>query len=287
MRGSVIKYNAAEIAYIEARHTLPRRVLHAEFVKRFKRNDVDLDAIKRLCCRNGWTTRTRWNAEDDAMLRTQYADISTAKLAVLLDRDTNSVYHRAHKLGLHKSAEYLASADACRLRRGDNVGAAHQFPKGHVPANKGVKRPPGWSAGNMKETQFKKGQPPWNWMPIGSTRLVDGYEYTKISDVRCVPYTVNWKPTHVLGWEAVNGSVPKKHALKCLDGNRLNTHVSNWQLVPLSMLPRLSGRTDHGRLGYDAAPAELKPILMAVAKLQNAASVHRRRKSKNSTPAGV
>jgi len=58
-------------------------------------------------------------------------------------------------MGLTKSAAYLASPAACRLRKGDNVGAARRFRPGHVPANKGLRRP-GWSTGRMAETQFKK-----------------------------------------------------------------------------------------------------------------------------------
>jgi hypothetical protein len=60
--------------------------------------------------------------------------------------------------------------------------------------------------------------------------------------------------------------IPKGHRLKCLDGNKLNADLSNWELVPVGLLPRLNGR--FGR-GYDEAPAELKPAIMAVAKLEH------------------
>lgn len=120
----------------------------------------------------------------------------------------------------------------------------------------------------MKETQFTAGQAGWNYKPVGSERIVDGYRYTKVSDIRRVPWTVNWKPTHVLLWEKTHGSVPEGYALKCLDGDRLNVDPSNWTVVPRAILPRLNGR--FGR-GFDQAPAELKPTILAVAKLEHAA----------------
>jgi hypothetical protein len=46
---------------------------------------------------------------------------------------------RAHALGLEKTEAYRASPAACRLRRvgSEHPGRATQYPKGHVPANKG------------------------------------------------------------------------------------------------------------------------------------------------------
>jgi hypothetical protein len=59
--------------------------------------------------------------------------------------------------------------------------------------------------------------------------------------------------------------VPGGYALKCLDGNKLNTDPGNWEAVPRALLPRLNGKS--GR-NYDRAPDELKPTIMAVAKLE-------------------
>jgi hypothetical protein len=126
----------------------------------------------------------------------------------------------------------------------------------------------------MKDTQFVAGLPSWRYQTIGSTRIVDGYEYTKVTDTPRVAWTKNWKLTHVMRWESVHGAVPPKHALKCLDSNRLNTDPSNWLCVPRSMLPLLSGGR-MARVGYDQAPAELKPTLLALAQLQHAATKRR------------
>lgn len=173
--------------------------------------------------------RRFWSSEDEALLRALYPNTPTAQIASRLGRSLSATYGQARKLGLEKSAEYLASPAACRLRRGDNVGAAHRFPKGHAPANKGLRRP-GWGPGRMKETQFKKGVAT-NWKPVGSERLVDGYRYTKVSDIRNVPWTRNWKATHILLWEQHHGPLPPHHALRFKNGDRTDIRLDNLELI--------------------------------------------------------
>jgi hypothetical protein len=58
--------------------------------------------------------------------------------------------------------------------------------------------------------------------------------------------------------------------LKCLDGNRLNTAPSNWEAVSRALLPRLAGGRHKKHVPYDEAPNELKPTILAVAKLEHA-----------------
>lgn len=119
--------------------------------------------------------RRPWLDRELTLLRLRYPDTPTVNLAKRLTRTPTAVYQRAILLGLRKSAEYLASPESCRLRRGDNAGASHRFLPGHVPANKGLRRP-GWSRGRMAETQFKAGNKPHTWKPIGTTRYSkDGY----------------------------------------------------------------------------------------------------------------
>jgi hypothetical protein len=170
-----------------------------------------------------------WSAYDDARLRAIYPDTPTADVARQLRRTVEAIYGRVAILGISKSAAYLASPAACRLRRENHPGVAFQFPKGHVPANKGLRRP-GWGPGRMKETQFKKGESNRR-MPLGSTRLVDGYVYRKVSEVPHVPYTVNWKAEHHLLWTAAHGPIPKGHALRFKNGDRLDVRLDNLELI--------------------------------------------------------
>ncbi len=206
--------------------------------------------------------RRFWTSDELAALRQLYPDTKTEKLAVKFGRPTYSVYNKAQQLGIRKSAEFLASADACRLRRGDNVGAAFRYPKGHVPMNKGI-RQPGWGPGRMKETQFKpgarSGMAARNWMPIGAERLIDGYRYRKVSDIPNVPYTRNWKLVSVLLWEKHRGKIPPAHALIFRNGDRTDIRLGNLKLVPRSELMR--------RNSVHRLPKALKQVVMLRARL--------------------
>jgi hypothetical protein len=65
---------------------------------------------------------------------------------------------------------------------------------------------------------------------IGSTRLVDGYRYRKISAVPG-PWTVNWKLDHVLLWERANGPLPPGHALVFRNHDRTDVRLDNLECL--------------------------------------------------------
>jgi len=132
-------------------------------------------------------------------------------------------------MGLRKSVEYLAGPEACRLRRGDNVGAGTRFRPGHVPVNKGTRRP-GYSPGRMAKTQFKPGSKPHTWRPIGTTRLSkDGYLQRKISDTG--DSLSDWVGVHILVWREAHGPVPKGFAVAFKDRNRTHITLDNLELI--------------------------------------------------------
>lgn len=272
MNGRRIAYTADELLFVQARCELPRAELHRAFVAHFGRRDVQVRHLKALCTRYGWSTnRAPFLPADDAMLRERFVDTATAQLAADMGRSYGSVVGRARLLRLRKSDAFRASRESGRLQPGDRIGAATAYQKGYAPQNKGVKRPKGWAPGRMRETQFGVGRPAWNHKPIGSVRLVDGYEFTKVANhTGGVAWTKNWRQTHVINWEALHGPIPAGHCLKCADGNQRNTAPANWHLIPRNLLPRLNGSRGT-RLRYDAAPNELKPILLATAKLAHAA----------------
>lgn len=176
-----------------------------------------------------------WTKREMALVRELYPHTSTAKIAQQIGRTVSKVYARAGKLGLRKTAEYLASPDACRLRRGDNIGARFRFPKGHVPFNKGLRRP-GYGPGRMKETQFKKGQMPTTKRELGDLRLnADGYVDMKVSEELGANA---WRAFHVVLWEDANGPVPRSHALIFRDRDRLNIDLPNIELISRAGLCR-------------------------------------------------
>ncbi|WP_243454527.1 HNH endonuclease signature motif containing protein [Desulfosporosinus fructosivorans] len=113
-----------------------------------------------------------------------------------------------------------------------NSGRTGRFRKGNAPVNKGKK---GYSYPGMVATQFKKGNIPRNWWPVGTERLrADGYVWKKVAGPN------KWREKHVLIWEAANGPRPKKHVVLFGDGNRQNFEPDNLILVSQKQLVRLN-----------------------------------------------
>lgn len=185
-------------------------------------------------------------------------------------------------------AEFIATFDrqdvsmsnyaALCKRKGWFTGNDGRFNKGQISWNKGKAFP---SHPNTKVNHFPAGHVPKNIRPIGSERLCrDGYIEVKVADVN--PYTghaTRYIHKHRWNWEQVNGPLPKGMALKCLDGDRTNCDPANWIAVPRALLPRLAGGR-WGRVPYDQAPAEIRPALLAIAKLEHAAREKNKGKSK-------
>jgi hypothetical protein len=171
---------------------------------------------------------------------------------------------------------YEVTEDAIKalcLRKGWGSGRTGCFPKGSVPPNKGKKCPPG-VGGNSPEarrTQFRKGQVSKNFKGHGHEWICskDGYVLMIVAEKN--PWSGNaTRPVHKHKylWEQKNGPVPEGHILKCLDGNKLNTDPSNWEAIHRGVNVWLNHRRNP--LNYEAAPPELKPTILAIAKLKHA-----------------
>lgn len=195
-----------------------------------------MNGLKGVTYRDGEAYRAGrrlWSLAEDARLRELYPDLRTDVIAGLLRRTLASTHQRARNLGLLKSPAFLASVDACRLRRGDNPGVPFRFPKGHVPANKGLRRP-GWGPGRMKQTQFKKGVRQGVavrlYKPIGTERVSkDGYLERKVNDN--LPLQARWRAVHLVIWEAAHGPIPAQHAVRFKNGDKTDIRLDNLELV--------------------------------------------------------
>ncbi|WP_343684037.1 HNH endonuclease signature motif containing protein [Asticcacaulis sp.] len=160
----------------------------------------------------------------------------------------------------------LSAYNGLCKRKGWLTGRTGRIEPGAVPPNKGKKMP---YHPNSARTQFKKGQLPHNTKHLGHERISkDGY--VEISVAETNPHT-GFERRYVLKhrhlWEQKNGPIPAGHPLKCLDGNKQNTDPSNWELISREMQPYLQGRFG---MNFDAAEPEVKPAIMAVAKLKHA-----------------
>ncbi|QBF31526.1 HNH endonuclease signature motif containing protein [Thalassococcus sp. S3] len=161
----------------------------------------------------------------------------------------------------------LTNYNALCKRKGWMTGRTGCFEPGQVPVNKGKKMP--YNEASAR-TQFRKGHVPPNRKELGDERVgKDGY--IEISVPIRNPYTGHsrrYMHKHRYLWELENGPLPEGMCLKSRDGDRTNCDPSNWIAIPRALLPRLNGR--FGR-NYDAAPAELKPLILKTALLEHEA----------------
>jgi hypothetical protein len=140
-------------------------------------------------------------------------------------------------------------------RRKLNSGITGWFEKGFVPHNKGKKGVGGWPP-----TQFKKGNIPPNYKPVGSQRISrDGYVQVKVADPN------KWKPLHTIIWEKHHGKpVPRGHAVLFGDGNKRNFDpenlilVSRQQLALLNKQGLIQNHADLTRVALKVVDVQLK-----------------------------
>lgn len=126
----------------------------------------------------------------------------------------------------------LNSIHSALANRGLTSGVDCRFAKGSIPYNKGRK-----GIHPSPATEFKKGNRPVNYRPVGSERVnVDGYIEIKVADPR------TWQLKHWVVWEEAHGKRPKGHALIFRDGNRLNVSLDNLMLISRAQLGVLNKR---------------------------------------------
>ena len=170
------------------------------------------------------TKRHIWTARQVDLLRQLYPSTDSATIAERMGIKTTQVYHKAHKLGLKKSAEFYATRDAGRL---DGVrGQQTRFKPGHQTWNKGMNFTAG---GRSKETQFQPGTRPHTWRPIGHERVSkEGYLQRKVADTGVTRR--DYVPVHHLVWRMHGRDIPPLHALCFADGDKRNA-VGDAQLL--------------------------------------------------------
>lgn len=155
---------------------------------------------------------------------------------------------------------------AFRARNHLHSGLTGCFPPGHVPYNKGKKRPnyPG-----MQRTQFKPGNTPPNHRPVGSERVnKDGYRERKVAEPK------TWRAVHVINWEAVHGPVPAGHVVIFKDRDKTNCDVANLMLVSRGELAIMNKR---GLVTHTAEATEAGHTLARLIKTQHEKTKRRER----------
>lgn len=160
----------------------------------------------------------RFTAEHDQFIRDNAKGITSFKLTELFNNRFNLSLNRS------QIAAYMKNN---KITNGLNL----KFHNGHVPVNKGTR---GMFHGGV-ETQFKKGQKPHNYNPIGTERLNgEGYIDIKVADPN------KWKAKHLIIYESHYGPVPKGYAVIFGDGDKQNIDIENLILVSRNQLLQLN-----------------------------------------------
>lgn len=153
-----------------------------------------------------------------------YPHTKNSELARRFGCQLHTIKNLAARLNLSKSKEHMQA-----------VAEQTRFEPGHAAWNKGKSYP---TTGRAPETQFKKGQKPSNWLPIGSERVTeDGYLQRKMTDTGVSRN--DFVQLHHLVWlEQTGQKVPKGHALIFKDGNKRNFEIDNLELLTRADLMR-------------------------------------------------
>ena len=163
--------------------------------------------------------RCNWTLEQTELLIEYYPHRSTKEVAFITGKSISQCYAKAFALQLHKTPEYLATADSGRLK---HSRVESQFSQGHTPWNKGMK---GLDIGG-KETQFKKGHVPHNHKSVASERIdEDGYTYIKIDEPR------KWVLKHRHIYEQHHGKLEPHMIVTFRDKNISNFEIENLEAI--------------------------------------------------------
>lgn len=161
-----------------------------------------------------------WTPEREAELARRYETQSAAEIAEAMGCTVGAVYNRAWSLGLKKTSEWARECTRRRWADGRHKNSLAGLEKGRgwnkgLPQSEWIRDP-----SKVAATQFKPGEMPYNWVPIGSYRVTTaGDVEQKVADDRTPGKSRrNWRPVRVLVWEAEHGPVPKGHVVRFRDG---------------------------------------------------------------------
>lgn len=197
----------------------------------------------------------KYNQEFIDQILADYPHMSTHDVAVKYGLTESKVNNIASSRKVKKSPEYMAEMLARTNKNLLESGKVYRYKKGGTSWNKGkyMRLHPA--------TEFKKGQVPHNYKPVGSERItVDGYLERKVADPK------KWKAVHHIVWEEVNGPVPAKHKIIFLDNNKLNVSIDN--LLCVSYQEAMLRNTIH------RYPKEIVQAIKTISKLKKTIRNH-------------
>jgi hypothetical protein len=150
----------------------------------------------------------------------EYPHTDTKELSEKHGIPLSTCYHIAGNRKIRKTPERYAAMLHKTNKNLLESGKVHRYKKGHIAWNKGqyMRLNPA--------TEFKKGQMPHNYKPVGSERITkDGYKERKVADPK------KWKGVHIIVWEEHHGQVPPKHKVVFKSNDRLNCDITNLEMI--------------------------------------------------------
>ncbi|CDZ67671.1 Bacteriophage phi 1.45 protein-like protein [Neorhizobium galegae bv. orientalis] len=277
MRRGPIPYSDAEMAWLAANYRMVLSDYHAAFLATFGRGDVTASNLNQLRKRKGWKV-----GRDGGRYRGRLKRFDAVEIAWLEENCTLPIreYHSGFQEKFRRGDVTEQKLHALRKRQGWKTGRTGQFEKGIEPPNKGKTCPPGTGGRhpNAQRTQFKKGQIPHTYKGAGHEYIDSQGGYVVMIVDEENPWTgAKTRPVHKHRWlwEKTNGPIPDGFILKCTGEDKTNCDPSNWEMIPREVLPHLNARFG---MKYDQAEPDLKPTIMAVAKLKHAVRQARKRR---------
>lgn len=186
-------------------------------------------AIKTRAGRLGLGQRQFWTPEEDARLMAEYpTSTDTAGLAHSMGRTEKALYGRAKTLGLHKTQAAREAIQARTNQLLEQAGIHARYQPGHTTWNKGLKWEDHPEA--CRATQFKPGQRPHTWQPVGTERVNrDGYRERKITDDGHPKD--HYEAVHRLVWMEAHGPIPTGHVVVFRNSDKTDIRLENLELI--------------------------------------------------------
>lgn len=168
-----------------------------------------------------------FTGEEVEFIREHHKGIHMKDLLEMLNERFNKSYRLSQLISFCYKNGFKNGLDT---RLNGSQGAENRFKGGYISPYKGMalKDREGYTEDSferMKPTQFKKGNRPHNYRPIGSIRFsADGYYEKKTAEHK-------WELLQRVIWREAYGEIPKGSVIVFLDGDSRNVKLENLALV--------------------------------------------------------
>jgi len=153
-----------------------------------------------------------WTPDEEALLRELYATTRTADLCQQFGGSSVArISAKANAIGLRKTPELLSAMARERTTAPGHASQRHRWAPGSQPWNTGLTGVVGTHPAT-RACQFRPGNRPHTWVPIGSFRIVadDMVLEQKFSDAKGSP-RARWRSYAAIVWEREHGPIPADH----------------------------------------------------------------------------